>query len=251
MNENDPSTSLHAGDCLDVLPALGDLRADFAYLDPPFNTGRNHVAANASYDDRWDDTTAYLSFLRPRLTATITALHDHGAVAVHCDWRTSHHIRLMLDDLLGPERFVNHLIWTYGLGGSSPRRFARKHDDILLYAKSDAYYFEPPLVPATSQRMKGRLKKATDVLNIPAINNMAAERVGYPTQKPLALLELLVTACSPPGGLVIDPFCGSGATVIAAHRTGRRAVGVDINPDAIAIVQERLNEETNSASRVD
>jgi DNA modification methylase len=164
-----------------------------------------------------------------------------GSVLLHVDWRTSHHARLLLDDLLGADRFVNHLVWSYGLGGSSPRRFARKHDDILFYAVDpERYHFEPPMVPATSNRMKGEMKKATDVLDIPAINNMAAERTGYPTQKPLRLLGMLVGACCPEGGLVVDPCCGSGTTLVAATRAGRRAAGCDANPEAVAIARERL-----------
>ena len=147
----------------------------------------------------------------------------------------------MLDELFGEDRFVNHLIWSYGLGGSSPRRFARKHDDILFYCLDPArYYFKPPRIPATSNRLKGQTKKATDVLDIPSINNMAAERTGYPTQKPLALLELLVEACSPLGGAVLDPTCGSGTTLVAAARLGRRAIGFDSSRAAIATARKRL-----------
>lgn len=133
--------------------------------------------------------------------------------------------------------------------GSSPRRFARKHDDILFYALDpDRYFFEPPMVPATSNRMKGELKKATDVLDIPSLNNMAAERTGYPTQKPRALLDLLVGACCPEGGAVLDPCCGSGTTLEAAASAGRRPVGCDANPDAVAIARSRLADlETHSA----
>ena len=167
-------------------------------------------------------------------------LAPEGSVLLHCDWRSCHHLRVLLDEVFGAERFVNHLIWVYGLGGSSPRRFARKHDDILFYAAGPGYYFDPPMVPATSVRMKGRLKKATDVIDIPAINNMAAERVGYPTQKPLALLELLVESCCAPGGVVLDAFCGSGTALVAARRRGRRYVGIDVNPDAVRISQDRL-----------
>jgi DNA modification methylase len=148
----------------------------------------------------------------------------------------------LLDEIFGSERFVNHLIWAYGLGGSSPRRFARKHDDVLFYAKSEEYYFNPPLVPATSNRMMGKLKKAGDVLNVPSINNMALERTGYPTQKPLALLTLLVKACCPPGGLVLDPFCGSGTTLVAAAMSGREVCGVDVSPAAVRIARRRLSE---------
>src|SRR5688572_11608391 len=171
-------------------------------------------AENGSYADCWPGLREYLDYMRPRVQCICDALKPNGSILLHCDWRTCHHFRVMLDDLLGPERFVNHLIWRYGLGGSSPRRFARKHDDILFYARSDDYFFDPPRVPATSNRMKGMTKKASDVIDIPSINNMALERAGYPTQKPLALLELLIGACCPPDGSVLDPFCGSGTTIL-------------------------------------
>jgi DNA modification methylase len=145
----------------------------------------------------------------------------------------------MLDELLTPDGFVNHLIWRYGLGGSSPRRFARKHDDILFYAKGPAYHFQPPRVPATSNRMRGQFKKATDVLDIPSINNMSSERVGFPTQKPLQLLQLLVNACCPPSGIVLDPFSGSGTTLVAAAKSGRPFIGIDRDERAVAIARNR------------
>ncbi|MDY7109716.1 MAG: site-specific DNA-methyltransferase [Planctomycetota bacterium] len=250
------------GDCLDVLEARPAGFADLAYVDPPFNTGRHLTAARARYADRWPDVEAYLAFLRPRLEAAHRALTPRGSILLHCDWRTVHHLRLLLDDLFGIEfmpseasgrgggGFVNHLVWVYGLGGSSRRRFARKHDDILFYAKSAEYYFHPPLVPATSNRMKGQMKKATDVIEVPSINNMAAERVGYPTQKPLALLELLIGACCPEGGLVLDPFCGSGTALVAARRLDRRALGIDISPDAVDIARARLEEAEISLPRL-
>jgi site-specific DNA-methyltransferase (adenine-specific) len=237
-----PSACVYCDDCLDRLNRLGAHIADLAYLDPPFNTGKQQTAGDAAYDDRFATINAYLDFLRPRIEATHRALKPSGSILLHCDWRTCHHLRLMLDDVFGSEGFVNHLIWSYGLGGSSPRRFARKHDDIIFYAKRADYFFHPPLVPATSNRMKGRLKKATDVIDIPTINNMAVERVGYPTQKPLALLELLVRACCLPEGTVLDPFCGSGTSLIAAARLGRRAIGIDISEQAVAITRNRLAE---------
>lgn len=241
---------LHA-DWLVAAMELPRESVDFLYVDPPFNTGKSKAspvraalkgrAGDAVYVDRWDTMAAYVAWLRERVVATLPAMKRSGVVAIHCDFRACHHIRLLLDDLLGEASFVNHLIWSYGLGGSSPRRFARKHDDILVYAiNAQRYYFDPPMVPATSERLRGKLKKATDVLNIPSLNNMAAERTGYPTQKPLELLMLLVRAFSPPGGTILDPCCGSGTTIEAAVNLGRNAIGFDQNSQAIEIATKRL-----------
>ncbi len=228
-------------DWLAFADSLSVASIDLVYADPPFNTGETQSDRGGSFDDRFGSTGAYLGWLRERLVATIPALKPTGNLLIHVDWRTSHRVRVLLDEVLGEDRFVNHLVWAYGLGGSSARRFARKHDDILFYCVDpDRHFFDPPMIPATSQRMKGRLKKATDVLDIPSINNMAAERTGYPTQKPLALLDVLVRACCPAGGVVLDPCCGSGTTLVAAVAAGRRAVGCDVNPAAVAIARARL-----------
>jgi DNA modification methylase len=228
-------------DWIDAIIDVDVASVDLMYVDPPFNTGKIQSASAGAYEDAWASTGDWLSWFRSRVERTIPKLKPNASLLIHTDWRTTHHVRLLLDELLGEDRFVNHLIWRYGLGGSSPRRFARKHDDILFYCVSpDAYYFDPPMVPATSNRMKGQLKKATDVLDIPTLNNMASERVGYPTQKPLALLELLIGACCPSGGRVLDPCCGSGTTLVAAKQLGRDAIGFDLSPDACSIARDRL-----------
>lgn len=228
-------------DWLDGARSLEPASIDLLYADPPFNTGKAQRSSAGSFDDSFESTSAYAEWLGERLEATLPACKPSACLLLHVDWRTSHHVRLLLDRLLGEDRFVNHLVWAYGLGGSSPRRFARKHDDILFYCLDPAlYYFEPPLVPSTSRRMAGKPKKATDILDIPAINNMAKERVGWPTQKPLALLELLVQACAPPAGTVLDPCCGSGTTLVAARRHGREAIGFDLDPDAVRLAESRL-----------
>lgn len=244
------STTLHHLDWLDAVTAHAEslgLRnedgpaIDLLYADPPFNTGKKQAASSGDFADAWPTTDAYIAWLRERLQPTIDLIKPTGSILLHVDWRTSHRVRVLLDELLGEDCFVNHLVWSYGLGGSSPRRFARKHDDILFYSRTpDAHWFEPPMVPATSRRMAGQMKKATDVLDIPSINNMAAERVGWPTQKPLALLEMLVGACCPPGGLVLDPCCGSGTTLVAAQKLGRRAVGSDRDERAVEVARSRL-----------
>ena len=235
-------TDLREGDCLRLAPSLPEGSVDLVYMDPPFATGRTHSGrSGCSFEDHWQGPVDWSVFMRPRLEAVLRTLAPSGAILFHCDWRTCHHARLMLDELLGEEHFQNHLIWRYGLGGSSPRRFARKHDDILYYTRSATnWYFDPPMVPATSNRMKGMMKKSTDVLDVPAINNMSGERNGWPTQKPLALLELLVGACCPPGGLVLDPMCGSGTTLEAAGNLGRRSVGFDRLPEALEVAERRL-----------
>jgi len=215
-------------------------------------TGWKPVPRDAAFLDVFESTAAYVLWLRERLVATRAAMKASAVVAVHCDFRVSHHVRLLMDELYTPHCFVNHLIWHYGLGGSSPRRFARKHDDIIVYCLDpEMYYFEPPMVAATSQKMKGKMKKATDVvrvaddslLDVASLNNMARERTGYPTQKPLALLELLVGAFCPPSGVVLDPTCGSGTTLVAAKKLGREAIGFDENADAVDVARGRLERE--------
>ncbi|MAH65770.1 MAG: hypothetical protein CMJ27_05200 [Phycisphaerae bacterium] len=243
----DPRWELTQADCEVAMASIESGSVDLVYADPPFATNlvqRGRSAAQA-YDDRWSGIPEYLDFMTPRIEDMHRVLAGDGAILLHCDWRTSHHLRLVLDRVFGAERFVNHIVWRYGLGGSSPNRFARKHDDILYYARGDGRWFEPPMVPSTSRKMAGQLKKATDVLDVPSINNMAAERTGWPTQKPLALLRLLVNACVRPGGTLLDPFCGSGTSLVAAVDCGRRAIGIDLDPTAIEIARERLEAATS------
>ena len=238
----DPRWELVQDDCVTAMASIESGSVDLVYADPPFATNlvQRGRTTNQTYDDRWSGIPEYLDFMTPRIEDMHRVLAEDGAILLHCDWRTSHHLRLVLDRVFGADRFVNHLVWKYGLGGSSPNRFARKHDDILYYARGDERWFEPPMVPATSRKMAGELKKATDVLDVPSINNMAAERTGWPTQKPIALLRMLVAACARPGGTVLDPFCGSGTALVAAVEGDRRAIGIDRDPTAIEIARERL-----------
>jgi DNA modification methylase len=258
MGNEKSQAGVSQADWLDTGRSVQSRSIDFLYADPPFNTGstkrtppnakkRTPTSTDAHYADSFGSPQDFIAWLRPRLLASISLLKPSALICLHVDWRTAHHVRLLLDDLLGADRFVNHLIWSYGLGGSSPRRFARKHDDLLLYSlHPDRYWFDPPRIPATSNRLRGQSKKATDVLDIPSINNMARERTGYPTQKPLALLDMLVRACCPPGGTVLDPCCGSGTTLVAAARAGRRAFGMDISPAAVALTKKRLGASERS-----
>lgn len=260
---------------LDALLADADVagRVALVYLDPPFGTGRDFGA----YDDRWEGGRhGLVEALRPRLERCHRLLADDGSLLVHLDHRIAHLVAVLLDELFGPGAreprnggavagFRNELVWTYGLGGSSATTYPRKHDTILWYSKGAEWTFDAPRMPARSMRMRGKTKKQLDVFlgpprldddassvaslgdvwDVASLNNMAKERTGYPTQKPLALLEPLVRAHSRVGELVVDPFCGSGTTLVAAVRAGRRAIGIDESPVAVRIARERLTAATS------
>ena len=246
----DPAAAVESrlvkGDCLDVMGTVAPGTVDLIYVDPPFFTGAKQVGrSRAAYDDRWESIEAYMAWLEPRLAATRDLLAPTGSLYVHLDWHAVHYVKVALDRVYGYEHFLNEIVWLYGLGGSSPRYWPRKHDTILWYAReAGAHHFEPARIPATSQRMKGMTKKAPDWWEIPAINNMAHERTGYPTQKPEALLERIVTSSCPEGGLVADFFCGSGTTLVVAERTGRRWIGCDVSEEAIETTTARLASAT-------
>jgi len=235
-------------DCLDVAGSLAPASLDLIYVDPPFFSGRDQSGhahrgqGDVSYPDRWQGgLDEYLAWLEPRLAAMRPLLKPSGSLYVHLDWHAVHYVKVALDRLYGYGNFLNEIVWFYGLGGSSPRYWPRKHDTLLWYAReAGLHHFEAPRTAATSQRMKGRSKKVPDYWDIPSLNNMAKERLGYPTQKPEALLERIVVSSCPPGGVVADFFCGSGTTLAVAERTGRRWIGCDTSEDAIAVSRTRL-----------
>lgn len=226
---------------------------DLIYIDPPFNTGRKFTGSKHQivdnqhqFSDQYQNIDNYIEYIRPRLVQLHRALKETGSFYLHCDWHASHYLKVLLDrEIFGSGCFCNNLIWRYGLGGSSKRFWTRKHDDILFYVKNpdSDYFFSPVMVKARSNKMAGLDKKADDVLEIPSINNMGKERAGYPTQKPLQLLELLLSASSKEGDLVLDGFCGSGSTLVAASKLNRRWIGVDISPEACKLASKRLAEK--------
>lgn len=237
------------------------LRPSLVYIDPPYASHREYVFAQAhpvdgrrvervAFSDRWDGgLDAYVEALAPVIEAIHAALQDEGSFLLHVDPRGAPYLSVRCDRIFGmgarlaqkhAPGFRNELVWSYGLGGSSPREWPKKHDTILWYTKGSRWFFEPPMVPARSNRMRGQLKKQPDVIDIPSINNMARDRTGYPTQKPLELLELLVGAHTDASGRVADLFSGSGTTALAAARLGRQAIAADVSPDAIAVARKRL-----------
>jgi DNA modification methylase len=198
------------------------------------------------------DLMAYLVMMAPRLVELRRVLKPTGSIYLHCDQNASHYLKVVMDVIFGSDNFLNDVVWLYGLGGSSTRYWPRKHDDLLWYSKSpNRHYFEADTVPATSRRMAGAQKKATDYWDIPSINNMAKERIGFPTQKPLALLERIVRSSSPSDGVVLDPFCGCGTTVEAAERLGRTWVGIDVSYLAVDIIENRLRSSFGTTEAAD
>lgn len=196
---------------------------------------------------------AYCAALAPCLGELRRVLKDTGSLYLHCDVRMSHYLRLMLDALFGRERCRNEIVWAYRTGGAGKRHFARKHDAILFYTASDDYTFHP-------QRERVRYRKRffdaqrdahgyyadvllRDVWEIPAVINVSSERTGYPTQKPLALLERIIAASSNADDVVLDPYCGSGTTLVAAQKLGRRWIGIDASEEAVRMARARLSKE--------
>jgi len=261
-------------DNLDVLRALPDGSVDLVYADPPFGTGATrrlasirtgtgesvrHGFAGRAYryqvvrDLAWDDDlplAAHLEAIEHRLVEIRRVLASHGSLYLHLDWRTTHHVRLLLDRVFGADRFLNEIVWAYDYGGRPRDRWPRKHDTILWYAKGDEWRFERDAVdriPYLAPELVGPVKAArgklpTDVWWMTIVPPGSHERTGYPTQKPVRLLERIVAASSRPGDLVLDPYAGSGTTGVAAARLGRRWLLVDRNPVAVAIARDRLAE---------
>lgn len=199
---------------------------------------------------------AYLSMMAPRLVELRRVLKPTGSIYLHCDPTASHYLKLLMDAVFGAENFQNEVIWHYQTGGASKVRFSRKHDTIFFYSKSKKWQFHGDriAVPRTEKAMaraknpKGAriaadddTKNPNDVILIQQMNPMARERLGYPTQKPEALLEALILASSDPGDVVLDPFCGCGTTVAVAQRLKRRWVGIDITYLAISLIKSRLS----------
>ena len=260
------------GDNLQVLRGLPDGSADLVYVDPPFNTGRTQqrtrIKAKRSRNGdrtgfqgrRYETTTLgtkrfrdnfddYLAFLEPRLIETYRILAPHGSLYFHIDYREVHRCRLLLDEMFGPDNFLNEIIWAYDYGARPKTRWPAKHDNILFYVKDLSNYIfnvdEIERIPYMAPGLVGPKKAArgklpTDTWWHTIVPTNGAERTGYPTQKPLGILRRIVTASSQPGDVVLDFFAGSGTTGMAAHELGRRFILVDDNPEALEVMAKRF-----------
>ena len=260
-------------DNLTVLASLPDASIDLVYVDPPFNTGkrqtlrrlrtiRDEVAGDRvgfggrryrtvqlgsqSYLDIHDD---YLDFLEPRLVEIRRVLAPTGSLYLHLDPREVHYARVLADAIFGRECFLNEVIWAYDYGARTKRRWPPKHDNILVYVKDPKrYWFDAEAVERIPYMAPGlvgpekaaRGKLPTDTWWQTIVPPGGAERTGYPTQKPVAVLRRIVAASCPAGGVVADFFAGSGTAGAAAFELGRRFLLVDSNPEAVAVMAKRL-----------
>jgi site-specific DNA-methyltransferase (adenine-specific) len=262
------------GDNLELMPrfAAGSFR--FAYVDPPFNTGRTQVrktlatAADPSgartgfagrryrvtllresrYRDVFED---YLGFLEPRLREVRRLLDPQGTLYFHIDYREAHYCKLLLDELFGRECFLNEIVWAYDYGARPRRRWPAKHDTILVYVKDPARYLfdaeaverEPYMAPGLVTAEKAvRGKLPTDVWWHTIVSPTGREKTGYPTQKPEGIVRRMVQASTRPGDWCLDPFAGSGTLGAVCRQLGRHFVLIDTSTEAVRVTRARLAE---------
>jgi len=263
---------VHLGDNLAVLATLPDASVDLVYIDPPFNTGheqrrrqlrtardpagdrvgfqgqryRSLELGSRAFADAFDD---YPAFIAPRIAHLHRLLKPTGSLYFHIDYREVHYCKVMLDRYFGRECFLNEVIWAYDYGARTKKKWPAKHDNILWYAKDlERYWFdltEVDRIPYLAPRLVGPEKAArgklpTDTWWHTIVSPTGKEKLGYPTQKPLAILLRIVRSSCPPGGLVLDAFAGSGTAGAAALQSGRRFVLIDDNPEAIEVMRKRF-----------
>jgi site-specific DNA-methyltransferase (adenine-specific)/adenine-specific DNA-methyltransferase len=268
------------GNTLDILPALlpeFESRVQLIYIDPPFMTERDFKNdSQLFYSDRWNQSLDfYLSWLYEILILLHRLLSENGSLYVHLDWRTIHYVKVLLDEIFHTSEkwtgFQNEIIWHYQSGGRSSKHYARKHDTILLYTKSDHYCFHPERIGerrGTQKRNHMRKRIGTDGRtswtirsggrvytydedsfmtpsdvwhDISHLHQRDPERNGYATQKPAALLERILLASSETDDLVLDCFCGSGVTPFVAQTFHRRWIACDQSEPAISLTRQRLD----------
>ncbi len=261
-------------------------KINLIYIDPPFFTGADFtvrtklgneqiekepsIIEERAYKDTWSGGIAsYLKYMYERLVLMRELLAENGSIYVHLDWHVGHYVKVMMDEIFGYENFRNEVVWVYS-GATSPgmKVYARRHDCILWFTKSENYIFEPDRIrqefSEASKKMAGRKKIfhhgkeeiiitlpkkgkfPEDWIYIPTGVAMINERVGFDTQKPESLLKRIILASSDPCDIVSDFFCGSGTTLAVAEKLGRRWLGCDLSKFAIQVTRKRLLNIHNS-----
>jgi len=267
-----PFLSIHFGDNLPLIRGWPDASFELIYIDPPFHTGREQTrvrlrtvrdrdgdrtgfqgqryrstrVGSLSFDDVFDD---YLAFLEPRLVEAKRLLTPSGSFFLHLDYREVHYAKVLLDAIFGRKCFMNEIIWAYDYGARSRSRWSAKHDNILWYVRDPGSYTYrhddidriPYMAPGLVSREKAaRGKTPTDTWWHTIVSPTGREKTGYPTQKPLGVIDRIIRVHSNPGDRVLDFFAGSGTTGESAIRNGRSAVLVDSSEDAMKVMARRL-----------
>jgi len=267
---------LYYGDNLSILQEyLADESINLIYVDPPFNTGKIQQRAeieveqdaqgdrvgfqgktyrtikrnSTHYSDKFESLDAYLQFLRPRFEEAYRVLHPHGSFFLHLDYRAVHYCKVMLDEIFGWNSFLNEIIWAYDFGGRPKTCWPAKHDTILWYAKTPTNYTfnfdEMDRIPYMAPGLVGKEKAArgktpTDVWWHTIVATNGREKTGYPTQKPLGIVNRIVKVHSSLGDILLDFFAGSGTLGEAAALHDRSSILVDNNVPAIKVIMNRL-----------
>lgn len=271
---------LYKGDNLPVLNELAQElpgQVELIYIDPPFNTGQSFrlhgKLKGHAYHDSHGGMDAYIDAMRNRVTLMRKLLSDTGTLYLHCDYRASSRLRLMLDDIFGEEHLQAQIIWHYQSGGRQKRCWSMKHDIIWMYSRTANFTFNLEAVGIRRGDIKrNHMKKqvnaegksvytirsggkiysySEDDLITPAdvwadishLQQKDPERTGYATQKPEKLLERIIKASSNPGDIVADFYCGSGTTLTVAQKLERRWIGCDLGQVAIDLCKKRLDDQ--------
>ncbi|MFA7082396.1 MAG: site-specific DNA-methyltransferase [Bacteroidales bacterium] len=269
-------------DCLEYSKKCDSNFFDLIYLDPPFFTQDIMRSSNKEYEfnDKWNNIDDYLAYMEKRFFEFKRILKDTGSIFVHCDRNASHYLKILLDKIFGMQQFQSEIIWSYKRWSNSKKGLLNSHQVILFYSKTKNFKFNTifsDYSPTTNldQILQSRVRdndgKAvyekdengevvlavdkkgvplSDVWEIPFLNPKAKERVNYPTQKPIALLERIISIVTDEGDKIYDPFCGSGTTLVASKLLGRDYFGTDISLEAVNLANYRLNNPIKTDSNL-
>lgn len=261
---------VYLGDNWTVMGNIPNAFVDFIYFDSPFATGNDFYTTDKqlAYSDKYILMTLLNNLLIPRIQQSHRILKKTGNFCLHGDYRFIHYVKVQCDHIFGVDNFRNEIIWCYDTSGRTDKTFNYKHDTILWYSKSDEYIFNPikleyknnhmPVITENGKQYYTKRDTKTNKIykyevgknkipndywtDIPSVNTQSKERTVYPTQKPKALLERLILSLTTRDGIVFDPFCGSGTSLVVAKEHHRKYIGVDQSPIAIEVTNQRLSE---------
>lgn len=277
---------IYHGNCVEKLKEIEANKVDLIYFDPPFFTQRKHSLTNKDnsktyeFDDKYNSIEEYLELVENVLQESKRVLKNTGSVFLHCDKTASHNIRVVMDKVFGRENFQSEIIWSYKRWSNAKKGLLNAHQVIFFYSKTQDFKFNTLYTDYSATTnldqilqdrerdengksvykkdengnvILGKEKKGvplSDVWEIPYLNPKAKERTGYPTQKPVLLLNQILNIVTDEGDLVVDPFCGSGTTCVSAKSLKRQFIGIDISQDAVELANSRLEEMVISESNL-